>query len=217
MLAGQQSCRHDDGDLLAPDGRNEGGAQRDFRFAEADIATNKPIHRTSRAEVLESRVDGRQLIVGLLVRETGAKFVIGSRADCQAGRVAQLPFGGDLDQFARNLTDAALHPRLARLPVAAAEPIKIDRRFLRPITRQQIDVFDGQEQFVAAGIVDFEAIVRRACRLDGLQPSKTTDAVVDMHDQIARCEACRFGDEILRPCEPHGAGERAGRQGYPAR
>src|SRR6478609_4554051 len=47
--------------------------------------------------------------------------------------------------------------------------------------------------------MDLEAIMRRACRLDGLQACEATDAVIDMHDQIARCEACCLGDEILRP------------------
>ena len=48
-------------------------------------------------------------------------------------RLAQLPFRGDLDQFTRDLANAAFHARLARLPVAAAEPVEIDDRFLRAV------------------------------------------------------------------------------------
>ena len=197
MLARQQRRRHDHGHLLAADRRDEGRAQRHFRLAEADIAADQPVHRTAGAEVLDGRVDGGELIVGLLVRESGAELVIGARADGQARRLAQLPLGRDLDQFARNLADAALHARLARLPVAAAEPVEIDGCFLRAVTRQQIDVFDRQKELGAVGVVDFEAIVRRAGRLDRLQAGKTPDAVIDMHDQIAGREAGRLGDEIL--------------------
>jgi len=45
--------------------------------------------------------------------------------------------------------------------------------------------------------MDFETIVRRAGGLDVLQADETADAVVDMHDEIARREACHLGDEIL--------------------
>ena len=37
---------------------------------------------------------------------------------------------------------------------------------LRAVARQQLDVLDRQEQLVAAGVVDFQAVVRRAGRLD---------------------------------------------------
>src|SRR5262249_59301941 len=90
-------------------------------------------------------------------------------------------------------------PRFGARLVAATEPIRMDRRLLRSIGRQQIDVLDGQEQLVAAGVMDLEAVVRRTGRLDGLQPREATDAVINMHDQVARCEACGFGDKILRP------------------
>ena len=80
-------------------------------------------------------------------------------------RFAQLPLRRDLDQFAGDLADAALHARLARLPAAAAEPVEIDGVVLAAVARQQFDVFDRQKQLVAAGIVEFEAVVRRAGRL----------------------------------------------------
>ena len=47
MLARQQRRRHHDRDLLAAHGRDEGGAQRHLRLAEADIAADETIHRTA--------------------------------------------------------------------------------------------------------------------------------------------------------------------------
>lgn len=44
--------------------------------------------------------------------------------------------------------------------------------------------------------------MRRAHRRDGLQPEIAPDAVVDMHDQIARRQARRLGQEILGALPP---------------
>jgi hypothetical protein len=45
MLFGQQGGGHQHGDLLAGDGRNEGGAHGDFGLAEADVAAHHQVHR----------------------------------------------------------------------------------------------------------------------------------------------------------------------------
>ncbi len=203
MLARQQRRRHHNGHLLAADRGEEGRAQRHFRLAEADVAANQPVHRPAGAEVLDGHVDSGELVVGFLVREAGAEFVIGAWPDRQAGRLAQLPLGRDLDQLAGDLADAALHARFARLPVAAAQPVEFDTQLLRAVARQQVDVFHRQEQLGVLGVMDFETVVRRAGGLDRLQTGETPDAVIDMHDQIAGREACHFGDEIVRA--PHRA------------
>ena len=98
----------------------------------------------------------------------------------------------------RHLADALLQPRLARLPARAAEPVELRLGVLRAVARQKLEILDRQEQPVAAGIVDLEAIVRRARRLDRLQPDEAADAVVDMDDEIAGARARRFGEHVLR-------------------
>ena len=197
VLARQQRRRHHHRDLLAVDGGDEGRAQRHFGLAEADIAADQPVHRPAVAEILDGGVDGGELVVGLLVGKAGAEFVIGAGPDREPRRLAQLPLGRDLDQLAGDLADAALHARLARLPVAAAEPVELDIGLLGAVARQQIDVLDRQEQLGALGVMDFQAIVRRAGRLDRLQADEAADAVIDMHHQIAGGEAGRLGDEIV--------------------
>jgi hypothetical protein len=172
-------------------------AQRHLGLAEADVAADQPVHRTARGELAQHGVDGGLLVVGLLVREARAEFVIGSVLGGEPRGLAQLPLGRDLDQLVGDLADAALHARLARLPGAAAEPVEIDVGLLRAVARQKLDVLDRQEQLVAAGIVDFEAIVRRAGGFDRAQPDETPDAVIDMHDEVAGGEARHLGDEIL--------------------
>jgi hypothetical protein len=104
-----------------------------------------------------------------------------------------------LDQLARDLADAVLHARLARLPGGAAEPVELDAGLFRAVARQELDVLDRQKQLVAAGIMDFQAVMRRARGLDGAQADEAADAVIDVDDDVAGGEARRLGDEILRP------------------
>jgi hypothetical protein len=195
----KQRGRHHHGDLLAVHRGDESGAQRHFGLAETDIAADQPVHRPAGIEIVEHCGNRGELVVGLLVREARAEFVVGAGRHRELRRFAQQPLGGDLDQFAGDLADAVLHPRLARLPGAGAEPVELDARAFRAVARQQLDVLDRQEQLVAAGVMDFEAIVRRAGGLDGAQADKAADAVIDVHDEIARREAGHLGDEIVRP------------------
>ena len=119
----------------------------------------------------------------------------------------QQPLGRDFDQLAGDFTDALLEPRLAGLPAAAAEPIELDARLFRAVARQQLDVLHRQKQLVAAGIVDLQAIVRRARGLDIHQADEAANAMVDMHHEIAGREARDLGDEVLgaprRAPRPH--------------
>ena len=148
-------------------------------------------------EIVEDGGNGGLLVVGFLVREAGAELVVDAGLDRKPRRFVQLPLGGDLDQFAGDLADAVFHPRLARLPGGRAQPIELGAGLLRAVARQKLDVLDRQEQLVAAGIMDFEAIVRRAGGFDGAQADEAADAMIDMDDEIAGGEARHLGDEII--------------------
>ena len=92
-----------------------------------------------------------------------------------------------------------------------------DLGVLGAVARQELEIFDRQEQLVAAGIVDLEAIVRRARHLDRLQADEAADAVIDMDDEIARVESCRPRSGSPRRACACGGGARAGRRECPAR
>ncbi len=145
VLARQQRGRHHHRDLLAVHRGDERGAQRHFGLAEADIAANEPIHRPAGAKICEHGGDGGFLIVGFLVGKAGAEFVVEAGGDRQPRRLAQLPLGGDLDQFAGDLADAVLHPRLARLPGRAAEPVELGAGLIGAVAREEFDILDRQE------------------------------------------------------------------------
>ena len=108
-----------------------------------------------------------------------------------------MTLGGDLDQLARHLANAVLELGLARLPARAAEPVEFHRGAVRAIARQQLDVFDRQKQLGITGVMQFEAVMRRAADFQRLQPDKAADAVLDMHHDVAGRQAGDFGNEIV--------------------
>ena len=69
VLLGEDRGRAEDERLLPVQRGGEGGAHRDLRLAEADVAADEPVHRPRRLEVLLHRLDRLQLVVGLAVRE----------------------------------------------------------------------------------------------------------------------------------------------------
>ncbi len=61
---------------------------------------------------------------------------------------------------------------LARLPGDAAELVERHFRALAAKAREQIDVFDRQEELRALGILQLKAGMRRTGGLDGAKPTK---------------------------------------------
>ena len=196
MLAGEQRGRHHDGDLAAGQRRDEGGAQRHLGLAEADIAADQPVHRRAGGEIVDHRVDGRLLVLGLLIGEAGGELVVDALRRGQRRRRLGGARRRHLDQRLGHVADALLHPRLARLPGDAAELVELHVGFLRAVARQKLDVLDRQIDAVVAGIEDFEAVVRGAGRLDGLQADEAADAVVDVDDEVAFGKRGDVGEEI---------------------
>ena len=167
VLARQQRRRHDDGGLLAVDRGGEGGAQRDLGLAEADVAADQPVHRPAGAEIVERRLDG--LAPDPRSRRRGT----GRRTRRRAPRAATSRAAGRVSRCAAMRTSSAAMSRTRFFSRALrvcqpvdAEPVEFAG--LRAVARQQFQVLDRQEQPVAAGVVDLQAIVRRARRLDGL-------------------------------------------------
>ena len=172
--------------------------KRHFRLAEADVAADEPVHRPALGEVFGDRVDARELIVGLLIREARDELVIGPIRHAEDRRRPCLARSRNLDQLLRHLADALLHAGLASLPGRAAELVEIRVRLVGAVARQKLHVLDGQEELVAARIFEFHAVVRSACRRDGLEADEPADAVIGMHHEIARREARRLHQHVAR-------------------
>ncbi len=123
ILARQQRRRHHDGDLKASHGGEEGGAQRHLRLAEADVAADQPVHRPAGRKIVHDGVDGRLLVVRLLIGEAGGELAIDAlgRIEDGASRICR---SAAMRMSWPAMSRSASSPRLARLPGAAAELIE---------------------------------------------------------------------------------------------
>src|SRR5262249_25790483 len=150
-----------------------------------------------RGEIVERRVDGGALVVSLVIRKTGAEFVVEALRGREPRCFPQMALRRDLDELGGHFADATFPSRFAGLPGGAARPVELDRNFLRPVARQQFDVLNRQKQLIVAGIVNFKTIMRRAGRLNGSQADEAADTVIDMDHEVASRERRNLGSEVL--------------------
>ena len=133
MLPREERGRADQGNLMPRHRCRERRAQRDFGFAEADVAADKPVHRSAAAEVTKDVFDGAVLIVGFLIGKAVDEFVERPIAFDDVCR-AQRALGGDSDEITRDGADALLHLRFAPLPRFPAKPIERCAFAIRAVT-----------------------------------------------------------------------------------
>ena len=144
MLPRQQRRRHDDRDLQTIHRCDERGPQRHFRFAEADVAADQPVHRLAGGEIGQHRVDAGSLILRLFVREARDELVVSSMRRHQYRRFAQRSQSSNLDQLVGDVAQPFLQPRLARLPGKATKPVELSIPAFAAVARQKLDVLDGE-------------------------------------------------------------------------
>ena len=137
------------------------------------------------------------MVLGLGIREAGGEFLVDPLGRLHDVARMQLPLGSNPDQFAGDVADALLDPRLARLPGDPAEAVELHAGIFRAEARQDFDVLDRHEELIVAGIEHAHAIMRRAGDVDRLQRLVAADAVIVMDDEIARCQRRRLGDELV--------------------
>ncbi len=202
MLAREQGRRADDRDLHPRHRRDERGAERDLRLAEADIADDQPVHRLARAEVAEHVADRAVLVVGLLIGEAVDERRVAGRVGLGNLAGAESALGGDRDQLTRNLADALLHLRLTPLPRLAAEPVERGILLARAVAGEDFEVLDRHVELVAARIFQRDAVVRRFRDRNLGQADIATDAVVGMDDEVAGRERRQLGEERVGGLAP---------------
>src|SRR3546814_3712234 len=115
MLAREQRGRTYKRDLNPRHRGGEGGSERDLGLAEPDVAADEPVRRAARRHVGEHVADRAVLIVGFLIGEAIGEGGVGGILCEQLARTKRALRRG-CEQFARDLADALLHPRLAPLP-----------------------------------------------------------------------------------------------------
>ncbi len=195
MLAREQGRRRDHRDLLAVHRRDEGGAQRNLGLAEADVAADQAVHRLAFGQVGQHVLDRAFLVVGFVPREAVDELGEGGFFDREHRRLAQRARGGGAQQVVGDFADALLEPRLAPLPAFAAEAVERDQLLRRAVAREDVDVLDRDEQLVAAGVFEPDAIVLALADGDRFEPKVLADAVVHVDHEVAAVERGQLGEE----------------------
>ena len=160
VLAGEQSCRGDDGHLLSGHRGDESGAQRHLGLAEADIAADETVHWFAAAEIVKNIGNRVFLVLGLGPGEPIDELVEGGFVGQQGRGRAQRAFGGRLHQLARDFADAFLQACPALLPGLAPQLVELDAFGLAAIAREHVEVLDRDVELVAAMVGQHHAIMR---------------------------------------------------------
>ena len=195
MLAGEESRRPDQRDLVAGHGGGEGGAQGNLGLAEPDVAADQPVHRRPLGEIVEHVADRPILVLGLLIGEAVDERGVGAVNLDQCAGAGGADRSG-LDEVARNLADAILHPALAALPCLAAQ--SVERGLLTvgaAVAGEDVDILDRHVELVAPGIFERDAVVGRLADLDRGQALIAGNAMISVDDEVARSEGGEFGQE----------------------
>jgi hypothetical protein len=112
VLKRENSRRDENGDLIPVIDRLEGGAQRDFSFAETDVSAQEAIHRPRPLHVGLYLLDGAPLIRGFLVGETLLEFAIplgvGAEGNTGSGFARSIELQQFEGEFADCLADTSL-------------------------------------------------------------------------------------------------------------
>ncbi len=194
VLASEEGGRADQCHLKSGHCDDEGGAERDLGLSEADVTAHKPVHRLALLEIAEDFSDGAFLVVGFFIGK--AIDELGKcRIRLDHRRRARRALGGDADEIAGDFANPLLHPRLAPLPGFAAKAIEGHALVLASVAGQQLDVFDGQIELVAARIADRDAVVRGLADRHLGQAVVPADSVLGVNDEVAGRQGGDLGEE----------------------
>ena len=148
MLLREDGGRREDGDLFAFHDRFEGGANRDLRFAETDVAADQAIHRARLLHVALGRGDRRELIRRFAVGKGMFEFALPFRVGAEG--VAELGFALGLhgQHFAGVIEDRGDRILLRARPFRIRERAE-RRRFFSDtdVTRDEIRLLERDVEF----------------------------------------------------------------------
>ena len=126
VLLGQQRGRREYRDLLAVGHRDEGGAQRDFGLAEADVAADQPVHRLARAHVADHGIDRGELVGRFLEAEAVGKSFEIMLLEVELVSLAGCALGVQRQQFGGRVANLRGRALLGLLPLAGTQRVQFD-------------------------------------------------------------------------------------------
>ena len=187
VLLHEQRGGSQDEHLTARDGDQEGRPHGHFGLAEPDVAADQPVHRLLAGEILEHLVDGAALVLGLRVGEGALEalepaLLVGIGLAC-----ARLAHRVEAQQLAGELVHRGAGARSQRVPGLAPElgeggraPVGAD------VARQLGQLVVRNEEAVLALELQVDVVPRDPADRLRVESEEAADAVLDVHDVIAR-------------------------------
>ena len=204
MLERQDGGGHHDGDLLAVGGGFEGGANGDFGFAEADIATDQTIHGARLLHVGFHLTRDAQLVGRVLIGEGGLELVLQETV----GRESKTAFGTttavEEDEIAGNVFEFLLGAIFESLPCAGSQVRKTRRRtFFSLVLRDFVERVDRHENGVVVLILDLNDFLHRAVAAGNAhETDKLPHPVIDVNHVVAGFKLADFLEGERHFCVP---------------
>ena len=137
------------------------------------------------------------MIIRFVILETVKELIEGTFVDFEDRGFPERALRRDLHKLARNLVDAFFQACTALLPRFASEPVEHDRFLAAAIAAQHIDIFDRDEELVAALVFELHAIVFGFADSNRFEAEILADAMFSMNNQIAHAERLQLGEECV--------------------
>ncbi len=185
MLVRQQRRGDQDGDLLFVRHRLEGRADRDFRFAVADVAAYNAIHGARALHVGLRFLDRFALVGRFFVGERFFQLCLPRRIGRERMAFGELALRVQIDQTFRDFCQRFRNARFRAHPIRAAHFGKARRRAFRcTVFGNLMHLRDGDQHAIGACIFEVQIVLRRAKYRFGAQTQILADPMHGVHDVI---------------------------------
>ncbi len=185
VLCRQDGRGHENGHLLAALYRLEDAAKGHLGLAVADVADYQPVHGPAGFHVELDIGGGSELVERLLVWKGCFELRLPGRVLRVCEARCNGPSGVDLEQLFGEVGDRALDALLGTQPLGAAQ-LAQGRILPARVTADAVDLLDRQEDLVGAGEAQLQVVPFLAGDATAEHALVAGDAVVDVHDEIAR-------------------------------
>ena len=107
-----------------------------------------------------------------------------------------LPRGVELEQLVGHVTHRLLDGRFRACPGRAAESVEFRLRVSAArVLLNEIQILHRHQQLAAAGVLDLHHFAFVRSERNPLEPKESSDAVIDVHDEVADFQIAQIGDE----------------------
>ena len=196
VLLGQQRGGGEHGHLTTGAGGHVGSAQGHLGLAEAHVAADQAVHRLGGDQILHDGMDGGLLVRGFLEAEAFGKGCIAGRVELERMSGSCGAAGVEIQQLDSGV--ARFLGRLAARLVPLTGPQRVQRGVLGCGARVAANEVQHGHRHVQGGVVgvgQVQELGRAFAQVDVDQPHVAADAVLGMHDRIARLEFGQIADE----------------------